>query len=240
MGGIAFLGSVSRHNVKELQEKLGYAFVDEGLLELALTAPAYRMDHPHARDNQRLEFLGDAVFGLYSADSLFRKHPDDNEGALTVRRTRLASGAALAAAAESLGIRRLLRRNKGADPLPERSKALADAMEAVLGAVWLDGGEKAVRKVYDRLWPDTGGDFDEWGGNPKGRLQTIAQAMRPPRKPVYETLEVTGPAHAPHVRTKVCVEGLGEAEGEGSSHRAAETAAATELLKVIAGLKFKV
>ena len=220
--------------MRELQEKLGYSFRDEGLLELALTAPAFRMDHPRARDNQRLEFLGDAVFGLYSADALYRMHPGDDEGALTVRRTKLASGAALAAAAESLGIRKLLRRNKGAEPLPERSKALADAMEAVLGAVWLDGGARAVKSVYDRLWPDTGADFDEWDENPKGRLQTIAQALRPPRKPVYETLLVTGPAHAPHVRTKVSVEGLGEAEGEGGSHRAAETAAASALLAKLA------
>lgn len=220
--------------MKELQEKLGYTFRDEGLLELALTAPAYRMDHPHAHDNQRLEFLGDAVFGLYSADALYRMHPDDGEGALTVRRTRLASGAALAAAAEALGIRRLIRRNKGADPLPKRAKALADAMEAVLGAIWLDGGEKAVRAVYERLWPDSGNDFDEWGENPKGKLQAIAQAMRPPRKPVYETLLVTGPAHAPNVKIKVSVEGLGEAEGEGGSHRAAETAAAAELIKLVA------
>ncbi len=220
--------------MKELQEKLGYTFRDEGLLELALTSPAYRMDHPHAHDNQRLEFLGDAVFGLYSADALYRMHPDDGEGSLTVRRTRLASGAALAAAAESLGIRKFIRRNKGAEPLPKRAKALADAMEAVLGAIWLDGGEKAVRAVYDRLWPDSGNDFDEWGENPKGKLQTIAQAMRPPRKPVYETLLVTGPAHAPNVKIKVSVEGLGEAEGEGGSHRAAETAAAAELLKLVA------
>ena len=220
--------------MKELQEKLGYTFRDEGLLELALTSPAYRMDHPHAHDNQRLEFLGDAVFGLYSADALYRMHPDDGEGSLTVRRTRLASGAALAAAAESLGIRKFIRRNKGAEPLPKRAKALADAMEAVLGAIWLDGGEKAVRAVYDRLWPDSGNDFDEWGENPKGKLQTIAQAMRPPRKPVYETLLVTGPAHAPNVKIKVSVEGLGAAEGEGGSHRAAETAAAAELLKLVA------
>ncbi len=220
--------------MKELQEKLGYMFRDEGLLELALTAPAYRMDHPHARDNQRLEFLGDAVFGLYSADALYRMHPDDGEGALTVRRTRLASGAALAAAAEALGIRQLIRRNRGADPLPKHAKALADAMEAILGAIWLDGGEKAVRTVYDRLWPDSGSDFDEWRENPKGKLQAIAQAMRPPRKPVYETLLVTGPAHAPNVKMKVSVEGLGEAEGEGGSHRAAETAAAAELLKLVA------
>ena len=225
--------------MKKLQETLGYTFRDERLLELALTAPAYRMDHPRVRDNQRLEFLGDAVFGLCSADALYRMHPDDDEGALTVRRTRLASGAALAAAAEAIGIRSLLRRNRGADPLPERSKTLADAMEAVLGAVWLDGGAKAAMEVYARLWPDSGADFDEWGENPKGRLQTIAQAMHPSRKPVYETIEVTGPAHAPHVKVRVLVEGLGEAEGEGGSHRAAETAAAEELLKIVKSLEFR-
>ena len=217
--------------MEELQNRIGYRFRNIELLALALTTPAFRMDHPRAQDNQRLEFLGDAVFGLCSAEALYRAHPDDSEGSLTVRRKKLASGAALAEAAERLGLRRLLRRNRGAAPLPDAAKPMADAMEAVLGAVWLDGGAEAARTVYARLWSDSDDDaFDEWSDNPKGKLQVRTQAMRPPRKPCYETVRVDGPAHAPHVVVRVVAEGVGEALGEGGSHHAAETAAAAALL----------
>lgn len=219
---------------EELQEQLGYSFAKPGLLELALTTPAFRMDHPDADDNQRLEFLGDAVFGILSAESLYETYPWENEGALTVRRTKLASGAALAEAAEKLGVRASLKLNKGAAELPPNAKPLADAMEAILGAIWLDGGIDAARRVYAKLW-DTGDStpLDPWSENPKGHLQIIAQAQRPPRHPAYETLSVTGPSHDPTVVCRVTVPGLGEAEGQGRSHRAAEVAAATELLRKI-------
>ena len=85
----------------ELEEKIGYAFRNPELLARALSTPSVRMVDPSAKDNQRLEFLGDAVFGLLSAEAVFRAHPDDQEGLLTVRRTHLVSGAALASAAES-------------------------------------------------------------------------------------------------------------------------------------------
>ena len=217
--------------MEELQQRIGYTFKNRALLELALTAPAYRMDHPEANDNQRLEFLGDAVFGILSAEALYRQFPDDREGELTVRRTRLASGVALAAAAEELGIERVLRRNRGALQLEGRAKPLADAMEALLGAIWLDGGVDAARAVYARLWPETSeGAFDLWRGNPKGHLQVLTQAMRPPRQPVYEIVSAVGPSHAPDVTVRVSVKGVGDAVGKGRSHREAESAAAAALV----------
>ena len=215
----------------ELEEKIGYAFTDASLLERALSTPSVRMSTPDAKDNQRLEFLGDAVFGLLSADAVFAAHPDEQEGLLTVRRTHLVSGAALADAAEKLGLRRWIRRNVGAHELPPRAKVLADALEAVMGAVWLDGGLAAARGVFGRLDLPFGEQFDEWAANPKGFLQTKAQACRPARTPVYEVLSVTGSAHEPVVTVRVRAEGLGEAEATAVSKSAAEVAAASALLK---------
>ena len=90
-------------------ETIGYAFRDAALLEEALTTPAYRMDEPDARDNQRLEFLGDAILGLLSAERVFAEFPDEPEGALTVRRAHMVSSAALCAAAARLGLAGMLR-----------------------------------------------------------------------------------------------------------------------------------
>lgn len=216
----------------DLQERIGYVFKDAALLERALTTPAYRMDHPKALDNQRLEFLGDAVFGLLSAEVVFKTHPDEQEGPLTVRRTHLVSTVALAKAAEKLGLREFLKRNAGAKDLPPCAKALTDALEAVMGAVWLDGGFEAARKVFAKLdIPREVSDLDAWSANPKGFLQVKAQALKPSRKPEYETLNSVGAAHAPVVTVRVRVDGLGEAEATAVSKTAAEVAAAAALLR---------
>ena len=215
----------------ELEEKIGYAFRDATLLERALCTPSVRMTDPGAKDNQRLEFLGDAVCGLLAADLVYGGNPDEQEGLLTVRRTHLVSGAALAAAAEKLGLRKWIRRNVGAHELPPRAKVLADAMEAVMGAVWLDGGLEAARAVFRRLDLPFDEHLDEWSANPKGYLNMKAQACRPPRVPVYEVVEVTGSAHEPVVTVRVSVAGMGEAVATAISKSAAEVAASVALLK---------
>ena len=219
----------------ELERKVGYAFRDSSLLARALTTPACRMDHPEDGDNQRLEFLGDAVFGLLSADAVYAAFPDDAEGLLTVRRTHLVSGAALADAAERLGLRDFLKFNQGAQPPPPHAKVLADSLEALMGAVWLDGGLPAARAVFAVLDLPFKELFNEWDANPKGYLQVKAQAMHPPRRPVYEVMQVSGAAHAPVVTVRVSVHGLGEAEATAGSKSAAEVAAASALLEKLNG-----
>lgn len=215
----------------ELEEKIGYAFKDAALLERALTTPACRMVDPKIKDNQRLEFLGDAVFGLLSADAVFKTFPDEQEGPLTVRRTHLVSGAALAAVAERIGLRTYLKRNAGAHDLPPGAKVLADAMEAVMGAVWLDGGLAAVQTVFAKLDLPFEGALNEWSTNPKGCLQVKAQSLRPPRKPVYTVVKTEGSAHEPIVTVHVQVQDLGEAEATAISKSGAEIAAAAALLE---------
>ena len=211
-------------------EIFGYEFSDAALLEEALTTPSYRMDRPSAKDNQRLEFLGDAVLGLLSAERLYAEFPGESEGPLTVRRTHMVSAAALCAAADRLGLAARLRRNAGAMELPRTAKTLADAVEAILGAAYLDGGLAAAKRVFEALELSAHAAEDEWSANPKGELQVKAQAMKPPRHPAYELLKTEGKAHAPIFTVRVTVEGLGSATAEAGTRREAESQAARQLL----------
>lgn len=209
----------------------GYTFADESLLEEALTTPSFRMDRPDAKDNQRLEFLGDAVLGLLSAERVFAEFPKEQEGPLTVRRTHMVSAAALCEAADRVGLAAQLRRNHGAADLPRNSKTLADAIEAIIGAAYLDGGFAAAKQVFDALELTANAEVDEWSGNPKGELQVRAQAMKPPRHPEYVLLKTEGKAHEPVFTVQVTVEGVGSATASARSHKQAESLAAAELLR---------
>ena len=211
-------------------EIFGYTFADEALLEEALTTPSYRMDVPSAKDNQRLEFLGDAVLGMLSAERLYAEFPGEQEGSLTVRRTHMVSAAALCEAAARQGLAARLRRNKGAAELPRNAKTLADAVEAVIGAAYLDGGFVAAKRIFAALELDANAAADEWSGNPKGELQVKAQAMKPPRHPGYELLKTAGKAHEPVFTVRVTVDGLGSATASARSHKQAEALAAAQLL----------
>ena len=212
-------------------EIFGYSFKDEGLLTEALTTPSYRMTFPDATDNQRLEFLGDAVLGLLSAERVFAAFPKEAEGPLTVRRTHMVSSAALCEAANRAGLASSLRRNRGADDLPRNAKTLADAVEAIIGAAYLDGGLEAAAQVFEALDLSANAAEGEWNGNPKGELQVISQAMTPPRRPEYTLVKTAGTAHEPVFTVRVKVEGLGEAEATSGSHKKAESLAAANLLK---------
>lgn len=216
-----------------MAEFLGYEFKDAALLEEALTAPAYRMDHPGAKDNQRLEFLGDAVIGFLAAERLYGEFPSDDEGSLTVKRTRMVSAAALCEAAAHLNLADMLHRNRQASPLPPDSKTVADAVEAVIGAAYIDGGFDAARRVFEALQLSAADDAADgaWRKNPKGELQVRAQAMTPPRRPVYEVMDVSGKAHEPVFTVRATLEGVGEAVAKAHSRKAAESLAAAELLE---------
>ena len=214
-----------------MSEIFGYTFKNADLLEEALTTPSYRMTCPKAKDNQRLEFLGDAVLDFLAADQLFAACPDDSEGPLTVKRTHMVSSPALCAAAVRHGLGVRLRRNKGAAPLPDNAKTYADAIEAILGAAWLDGGLAAARTVFAALALDAGAETSPWADNPKGALQERTQAMKPVRAPQYRLVKTTGTSDKPMFFVEVSVEGLGTAEGTGSNKQAAEAQAAAALLR---------
>ena len=216
--------------MEALQTAIGYTFRNEALLAEALTTPSYRMDSPAATDNQRLEFLGDAVLGLLAADRLFGEFPNEPEGRLTVRRAHMVSSAALCAAADRLGLAANLKRNKAALPLPRGAKTLADAVEAIFGAAYLDGGLPAAKCVFDSLALEASAEEGAWRANPKGELQIRAQAQKPAQHPKYELLKTEGLAHEPVFTVRVSVEGFGEATASARSHKEAESLAAARLL----------
>lgn len=211
-------------------EIFGYEFKNGALLDEALTTPSFRMDVPDAIDNQRLEFLGDAVLGLLSAERVYGSFPDDAEGSLTVRRAHMVSSAALCDAANRFGLAERLRRNRCAGEISRSSKMLADAIEAVIGAAYLDGGFDAARQIFENLGLTMNAASGGWTGNPKGELQVKAQAMKPPRLPEYTLLETAGKAHEPIFTVRAYVEGIGEATATAGSRKKAEMLAASKLL----------
>ncbi len=211
----------------------GYYFKDVALLDEALTTPSCRQTDPRVHDNQRLEFLGDAVLGLLAADRLFAALPREAEGSLTVRRTHMVSSAALCEAAARHDLASHLKRNKGAEPLPPNSKTLADAVEAIIGAAYLDGGLLAAKVVFDSLALTERAREGEWSENPKGELQVRAQAMTPPRHPEYVLVRTEGKAHDPLFTVEVHVEGLGTANGSARNRKEAESRAAASLLSML-------
>ncbi len=210
---------------------IGYVFRNESLLDEALTTPSYRMDFPDAKDYQRLEFLGDSILGFLAAEHLYGVFPEEHEGPLTVRRTHLVSASALCRAAARTDLVANLKRNRGAEALDPNSKIIADAVEAVIGAAYIDGGLDAARAVFAALALAEGDDQPEWIDNPKGELQVRSQAMKPPRHPDYELVNVEGKAHEPVFTVRVTVDGIGSATAKAKTRREADAAAATELLK---------
>ncbi len=211
----------------------GYEFRDEALLEEALTTPSCKQTDRGVRDNQRLEFLGDAVLGLLAAERLFGSLPREEEGSLTVRRTHMVSSAALCEAASRHDLAPHLRRNKGASPLDPGSKTLADAVEAIIGAAYLDGGFAAAKAVFDALDLTDRAKESEWSENPKGELQVRAQAMTPPRHPEYRLVRTEGKAHDPLFTVEVSVDGLGTATGCARTRKEAESHAAASLISML-------
>ena len=219
---------------------LSHPFRDPALRTAALTTRAHRGEHPDVlSDNQRLEFLGDAVLELISSRRLFERFPDAQEGELTVMRVRLTDETALAAVARRIGLGPELRVGAGEERQGARAKdsVLSDAIEALLGAVYLDGGLEAAEAAFDRSFaPDIAalagfGSAEpvRWERNPKGHLQTLA-AARFHLEPVYAVLSREGPDHAPVFTAEVRVGDDLRATGTGSSRQKAEAAAAAALL----------
>ena len=232
-GGETGVDETAQHSCQldALEARLGYRFARRGLLELALTHPSCAgMGHPH---NQRLEFLGDAMLGLMLADQLYNECPGEDEGSLTIMRSQHASGAALAEIAREIGIGEMLRLAGGADLEEQRAlpSNLAAALEAIIGAAWVDGGMPAAAAVYGALFSRrvASGRVAKYDGNPKGRLQEAAQ-HRGAALPQYEVLAVDGPEHAPIFSVRVTAFDK-SALGTGSSKRSAEIAAAANWLE---------
>jgi len=217
------------------QTRLGYPFRDEGLLRLALTHPSVAHEagtpSPH---NQRLEFLGDAVLQLVLTRELYEKFPAFDEGPLTKARAKLVNRRTLAEHARSLdlGPHLILSRGEEISGGRERASTLADAFEAVLGAIFLDGGFEAAREFILREFGAAFGKLSVLPmiENPKGELQELLQA-RSPAAPEYQVVSATGPDHDRVFECTVQHEGVELAHGRGKSKKAAESDAALAALK---------
>lgn len=222
--------------MEEIQEKIDYHFTDDGLLRRALTHPSARHEKNLDDDNQRLEFLGDAVIGLLSAEFGYHQYKHMQEGQLTMLRSGAASTGALAAIARSLTLGAYLDLGKGEENSGgrERDNNLADTLEAIMGACYLDGGMAAARHVFSRLFQPMleQNSASVLHRNPKGELQELAQSMGWPN-PEYRVLSEEGPAHQPTFVVQATLGYDKTARGEGNSKRSAETQAATRLLDLM-------
>ena len=218
-----------------LQQRLGYNFRDENLLRLALTHPSVAHESgKEIQHNQRLEFLGDAVLGLILSRALYEKFPAAEEGPLTKSRAKLVNRKMLAMRSRSLGLGAHLILSHGEENSGgrDRDSALADVFEALLGAIFLDGGIDAAREFVLREFTDDFESLTEISGieNPKGELQELLQA-KSADAPEYQILSATGPYHDRNFECVVLHDGAELARGRGKSKKAAESDAALAALK---------
>lgn len=222
----------SGHSPESLQKKLGYSFKNLRLLKEALTHPTFAHEHPtpDLSDNQRLEFLGDAVLNLVVGHLLMQHYPKAREGELTRMRANLVSEAGLSTLARDLGLGPHIRLGRGeqASHGQKKRSILADAMEALMAAVYLDsGGDKAFR-VIERLFSPLLGHAP---ADPKTDLQELAQ-KKYGVVPNYEVVAESGPDHDKTFVVKLSLNEL-FTTGEGKSKKVAEKNAAVNALKIL-------
>ena len=216
---------------KELETKLGHRFKDVSLLERALTHASVRGGKIERNDNERLEFIGDRVLGLAIVEVLVGQYPDANEGELARRYNRLVRGEACAKVSRAIGLgaHLILSESEADSGGREKTTILADAAEALLGAVFLDAGFEKARTVVRKLWQDQSEPVPEVAVDAKSALQEWAQGQGL-ALPKYTVVSRKGPDHAPRFTAEVFISGRQPAQGEGASKRIAEQEAATALL----------
>ena len=217
-----------------LEERLGYVFSNPGLLRLALTHRSVSSEDSTRQDNERLEFLGDAVLQLVVTDLLYRSWPELPEGQMAKVRASVVSRATLAEVARQLDLGSFLELAPGEEATGGREKdsILADSLEAVIGAVYLDGGLEAARGLILRFWEAKVAERAKEPGikDYKTRLQEVL--ARTGNRPDYE-VEGTGPDHQRRFTAVVSAEGRILGRGAGRSKKQAEQAAAREALKTL-------
>ena len=215
-----------------LEERIGYHFTDPSQLEIALThISALRGARNRAGSYQRLEFLGDHVLGLVISDMLYRAFPKADEGELSRRLADLVRKETCTDIARSIDLGVAIRVGSSEQTAGARTRPaiLADVCEAVIGAVYLDGGYKAAGQLVERLWEVRLQATAQPLRDPKTVLQEWAQARGLPT-PAYREVARSGPDHNPEFRVAVQLPAYAPAEGLGRSKRAAEQAAAAAML----------
>ncbi len=224
-------------DLNQLQTELGYTFRNVALLQLALTHPSVTHElGPTVQTNQRLEFLGDSVLGLILTSELYEKFPQFSEGPLTKARAQMVNRRTLAQQARGIGLENhlILSRGEKANHGRGRASAAADALEAVIGAIFLDGGYEAASDFVLRRFRDSFGELTVIPNleNPKGELQELLQAHSP-AAPQYEITSTQGPEHDRDFECVVRHGGIELGRGSGKSKKLAESAAAAAALSVM-------
>jgi ribonuclease-3 len=224
--------------LRALALRLGHPFADPSLLDRALThaSRAYEASSPAVRDNEAFEFLGDAVLGFVVADLLHRHDPDGSEGRKSRARAELISEASLAPRAEALGLPPLLRLGRGEEKTGGREKKAlwADAYEAVIAALYLDGGLAAAAAfAASEFAAEIQSGTVRGGPDPKSALQELLQGRGEP-VPEYVVVDEQGPSHRRRFRVACRVQGRDVAFGEGVSKKAAQQDAARKALERVA------
>lgn len=222
-------------NLIELQQRLGATFHSELLLRRALTHRSYLNEHPQEQeDNERLEFLGDAVLNFLIAANLYNRFPEMDEGPLTALRSALVRTEQLAELARRIDLGPTIRLGKGEAEAGgrERESVLCSTFEAVLGALYLDSGLEAVQPIIDQLFLPVAQTIvvEESSIDHKSQFQVWAQAHRN-YTPHYHTLTHTGPDHDRTFTVEVRVNGEVLGNGSGRSKKLAEQAAAQAALR---------
>lgn len=218
--------------LEQFQTRIDYRFTDTALLERALTHASYGDGRRRTTSNERLEFLGDRVLGLLAAERLFAAYEGLDEGGLAHRLNAIVNKQACARAAERCALGEALQMSPAEERLGGREKTsiLGDACEAIIGALYLDGGIQAAGDFFETFWGEELGDMIHRPKDPKSRLQEWAAQLGRPA-PVYKTLGRSGPDHRPVFTVEVSVDGIGAAEAQGNSKQDAQRAAARALLE---------
>jgi ribonuclease-3 len=219
-------------DTRALLDRIGYSFTDETLLDRALTHISALSGKSRSGSYQRLEFLGDRVLGLVVSDMLLRAYPKADEGELSKRLAELVRKETCAEVAREMEIGAALKlghseSNSGGR---RRTAILADVCEALIGAVFLDGGYAAASKLVERFWSERMRAISRPPRDAKTALQEWAQGRGLPT-PFYREIERSGPHHNPEFRVTVELPDRDPAEGSGKSKRAAEQAAAAAMLQ---------
>ncbi len=231
----------ARSALDQLEPRLGHRFGDRALLTRALTHASHGDGRQREANNERLEFLGDRVLGLLAAEALFARFVGVDEGGLAPRLNALVRQETCARAARRADLGPALRMARAEAERGGRDKdsILGDACEAVIGALYLDGGLEAARAFFERYWAEELDGLVERPKDPKSALQEWAAAHKL-EAPLYALVARSGPDHRPQFTVRVRLAGLegaaetAEAEGEGGSKQAAERAAAAALLARVA------
>jgi ribonuclease-3 len=222
----------SRPDLKKLQDRIGYKFRDRSILYEALTHASVAHGQKGFANYERLEFLGDRVLGLAIAEHLFQAYPDSPEGKLAIRFNCLVKKETCARVADDIGLGPYIKLGESEALAGGRRKdtILADACEALLGAIYVDGGWEPVKAIIETHWAPRLAAIPDVLVDAKTALQEWVQSRGEKKLPRYIKVASTGPDHAPVFVYEVRVDGLEAAQGKGSSRKTAEQAAAMAML----------